>query len=81
MFGKKNISEKPIFFRAKNATVSTLRSGTDYCWLYCDRNLRVVVFKRTNLRQKSDMNMFAENAYGGCLQLKHQICKTLDIYG
>ena len=46
-----------------------------------NRNLRVVVFKRTNLRQKSDMNMFAENAYGGCLQLKHQICKTLDIYG
>ena len=28
-------SEKPYFFRAKNATVSTLRSGTDYCWLYC----------------------------------------------
>ena len=27
--------EKPFFIRAKNATVSTLRSGTDYCWLYC----------------------------------------------
>ena len=27
-------SEKP-FFRAKNATVGTLRSETDYCWLYC----------------------------------------------
>ena len=26
---------KNIFLRAKNATVSTLRSGTDYCWLYC----------------------------------------------
>jgi hypothetical protein len=29
------ISEKLVFFRAKNATVSTERSGTDYCWLYC----------------------------------------------
>ena len=27
---------KTIYFRAKNATVCTLRSGTDYCWLYCD---------------------------------------------
>ena len=27
--------EKPFFIRAKNATVSTLRSETDYCWLYC----------------------------------------------
>ena len=32
---KKIISEKPYFFRAKNATVSTLRSGTDFCWLFC----------------------------------------------
>jgi hypothetical protein len=30
------ILEKPVFFRAKNDTVSTLRSGEDYCWLYCD---------------------------------------------
>jgi hypothetical protein len=36
-FLEKNfILEKPVFFRAKNATVSTLRSGTDYCWLYCE---------------------------------------------
>ena len=35
--GKKNFfSEKPYYFRAKNATVSTLRSGTDYYWLYCE---------------------------------------------
>ena len=34
--GKNFISEKPFFFRAKNATVSTWRSGTDYCWLYCE---------------------------------------------
>ena len=31
----KNV-EKTYFFRAKNATVSTLRSGTDYCWIYCE---------------------------------------------
>ena len=30
--------EKPFFFRAKNATETTLRSGPDYCWLYCGRN-------------------------------------------
>jgi hypothetical protein len=35
ILGKFFITEKPVFFRAKNATVSTLRSGTDYCWLYC----------------------------------------------
>ena len=34
-FGKKIILEKSVSFRAKNASVSTLRSGTDYCWLYC----------------------------------------------
>ena len=28
-------SEKSHFFRTKNATVGTLRLGTDYCWLYC----------------------------------------------
>ena len=33
--GKFFISEKPVIFRAKNATVSIERSGTDYCWLYC----------------------------------------------
>ena len=32
---KKKKSKNPYFFRAKNAIVSTLRSGTDYCWLYC----------------------------------------------
>ena len=26
---------KKHFFRAKNATVCTLRSGTDFCWLFC----------------------------------------------
>jgi hypothetical protein len=33
---KKIYLRKTSFFRAKNATVSTLRSGTDYCWLYCE---------------------------------------------
>ena len=39
------ISEKPVFFRAKNATVSTMRSGTDYCWLYCDFSTLIVIAK------------------------------------
>ena len=45
---KKIISEKPVFFRAKNATVSTLRSGTDYCWLYCDFNSIRKLIKNAN---------------------------------
>ena len=28
--------QKNHFFRAKNATVTTWRSGTDFCWLFCD---------------------------------------------
>ena len=34
-FEKVEKSWKNHFFRAKNATVSTLRSGTDFCWLFC----------------------------------------------
>ena len=30
--------KKTGFFRAKNATVTTKRSETDYCWLYCGLN-------------------------------------------
>ena len=36
IFGKKFYFRKTSFFRAKNAIVSTGRSGTDYCWLYCE---------------------------------------------
>ena len=46
--GKFFISEKPVFFRAKNATVSTLRSGTDYCWLYCDDIVDVLATEETD---------------------------------
>ena len=42
-FGKKIYLRKTSFFRAKNATVSTLRSGTDYCWLYCGKMSVVVI--------------------------------------
>ena len=35
IFGKIFYFRKTSFFRAKNATVTTQRSGTDYCWLYC----------------------------------------------
>ena len=33
--GRIFFSEKPFFCRAKNATVTTWRSGTDFCWLFC----------------------------------------------
>ena len=37
--GKIFFSEKPFFFGLKfewNLSVNTERSGTDYCWLYCE---------------------------------------------
>ena len=36
-------SEKTFFFRAKNASVSAERYGTDYCWLYCDSNQSITL--------------------------------------
>ena len=51
---KKIISEKPGFFRAKNATVSTERSGTDYCWLYIlliDQGPLYVELKASNAKK------------------------------
>ena len=55
-------SWKPIFFRAKNATVSILRSGTDYCWLYCVLGLgqapRVQIRVNLAFRLKNSSDFF-----------------------
>ena len=38
--------QKNPFFRAKNATATSWRSGTDFCWLFCAENPFGLVYSK-----------------------------------